>query len=68
MIIIDSSKTTITAYAIAIDDTLGQDQIDDIEEDEMHYLIKIYNSFNIQMEACCTVITCWENIKCRQFS
>ena len=49
----------------AIDETLAQDQIDDIEEDEKDYLRKIYNSFNIQMEACCTVITCWENMKCR---
>jgi len=49
----------------AIDETLAQDQIDDIEEDEKDYLRKIYNSFNIQMEACCTVITCSENMKCR---
>ena len=48
----------------AIDETLAQNQIDDIEEDEKDYHRKIYNSFNIQMEAFCTVITCWENMKC----
>ena len=48
----------------AIDETLAQDQIDDIEEEEKDYLRKIQNAFYIQMEACCTVITCWENIKC----
>ena len=46
----------------AIDETLAQDQIDDIEEEEKDYLRKIQNAFYIQMEACCTVITCWENI------
>ena len=41
----------------AIDETLAQDQIDDIEE-EKDCLRKIYNAYYIQMEACCTVITC----------
>ena len=40
----------------AIDESLAQDQIDDIEE-EKYYLGKLYNAFYIQMEACCTVIT-----------
>ena len=39
-----------------IDETLAQDQIDDIEEEEKDYLRKIYNAYYIQMEACCTVI------------
>ena len=39
----------------AIDETLAQDQIDDIEE-EKDYLRKIYNAFYIQMEASCRVI------------
>ena len=39
----------------AVDETLAQDQIDDIEEEEKAYLRKIYNAFYIQMEACCTV-------------
>ena len=47
-------KPTISAYT-AIDETLAQDQIDDIEEEEKAYLRKIYNAFYIQMEACCTV-------------
>ena len=41
----------------AIDESLTQDQIDDIEEEEKYYLGKLYNAFYIQMEACCTVIT-----------
>ena len=41
----------------AIDESLAQDQIDDIEEAEKYYLGKLYNALYIQMEACCTVIT-----------
>ena len=41
----------------AIDESLAQDQIDDIEEGENYCLEKIYNALYIQMEACCTVIT-----------
>ena len=44
-----------------MDETLVQDQIDDIEEEEKDYLRKIYNVFYIQME----IITCWENMKYR---
>ena len=40
----------------AIDESLAQDQIDDIEG-EKYYLGKLYNALYIQMEACCTVIT-----------
>ena len=42
---------------MAIDESLAQDQIDDIEKKEKYYLRKIQNAFYIQMEACCTVIT-----------
>ena len=41
----------------AIDESLAQDQIDDIEEEQRYYLRKLYNGFYIQMEACCIVIT-----------
>ena len=42
---------------MANDESLAQDQIDDIEEEEKYYLRKIQNAFYIQIEACCTVIT-----------
>ena len=42
---------------MAIDESLVQDQIDDIEEEEKYCLRKIQNAFYIQMEVCCTVIT-----------
>ena len=48
-----------------IDESLAQDQMDDVEEGSKYYLGKLYNAFYIQMEACCTVITCWENMKCQ---
>ena len=35
----------------AIDESLAQDQMDDVEEGAKYYLGKLYNAFYIQMEA-----------------
>ena len=58
VVTLDNYRRSKTQQSVptAIDESLAQDQIDDIEE-EKYYLGKLYNAFYIQMEACCTVIT-----------
>ena len=58
MVTLDNYRRSKTQQSVptAIDESLAQDQIDDIEE-EKYYLGKLYNALYIQMEACCTVIT-----------
>ena len=58
VVTLDNYRRSKTQQSVptAIDESLAQDQIDEIEE-EKYYLGKLYNVLYIQMEACCTVIT-----------
>ena len=59
VVTLDNYRRSKTQQSVptAIDESLAQDQIDDIEGEHKYYLRKLYNALYIQMEACCTVIT-----------
>ena len=59
VVTLDNYRRSKTQQSVptAIDESLAQDQMDDVEEGEKYYLGKLYNALYIQMEPCCKVIT-----------